>query len=114
MKIVQIIILLIIFISSFSEKFCNYSIHPKNPIDCQIKLSEEEIRKKIKYCCYVIIDDNITCKGLTQEEYEEIQANVLTAEYNYFYYRIECSSIYYNFNLIFYFFIFFFFVIKSN
>ena len=107
MKISQIIILLILFVSSFSEKFCNYSIHPKNPIDCYNKISEEEIENQIKYCCYLIIDDNITCKGLTQEEYEEIPANVLTAEDNYFYYRIECFSIYFKLNLIIYIFLFY-------
>ena len=88
------LILLILFTSIYSQKYCNYSIHPIKSSDCHNKLSENEINLGIQYCCYLIIDDNITCQGLTQEEYEEIPLNKIIAHDNSFYYVIDCFSKY--------------------
>ena len=76
-----------------SENYCNNYINPSVPEDCHNKLSQDEIKNDIIYCCYLVVDDNISCQGLTQEDYDEIPANVITAEKNFFYYRIECFSI---------------------
>ena len=101
MKIYFFVIVLILFIFSNSQKYCNNSIYPEKPEDCyKINLSEEEIRNGIKYCCYVVIDDKIKCEGLNQEEYEEIGMNVLIANDNAFEYEIDCNSFYLHLGLI--------------
>ena len=101
MKIYSFIIVLFLFINVNSQKFCNKSIYPEKSEDCyKINLSEEEIRNGTKYCCYVVIDDKISCEGLNQEEYEEIGMNVLIAEANSFDYEIDCNSFYLHLGLI--------------
>ena len=90
--IIFIILLSILYVNS--EKYCNKFINPSSPEDCYMKLSEEEMQNGIKYCCYLVIDDKISCQGLTQEEYEDIPSNVVIASFNMFYYRIECFSYY--------------------
>ena len=102
MKMYNLLIILIIVVFSNQQKYCNNSIHPLNPNECKIKLSEEEIKNGIKYCCYIEIDDNINCKGFTQEEYEEIPSNVIIADDNYFHYRVECFSIFIKLNIIYF------------
>ncbi len=95
MKIYTFINILILFIFGNSQKYCNNSIYPEKSEDCyKINLSEEEIKSDIKYCCYVLIDDKISCQGLNQEEYEEIGMNVLIADANGFDYEIDCNSFY--------------------
>ena len=96
--IIFIILLSVLYVNS--EKYCNKSINPSSPEDCYLKLSEEETQNGIKYCCYLIIDDIISCQGLTQEEYEDIPSNVIIASSNMFYYRIECFSYYISLGII--------------
>ena len=94
MKIYEIIFILLSILYINAQKYCNYSIDTSEPSNCYNKLSEEEKNNGIIYCCYLKIDDNITCQGLTQADYNEIENNVLIAESNWFYYQIECFSHY--------------------
>ena len=94
MKKYNIVFVLLSFLFINAQKYCNYSINPLEPSDCHNKLSEEEKNNGIIYCCFLIIDDNITCQGLTQEDYNEIENNVVIAKSNRFLYQIECFKHY--------------------
>ena len=92
MGIYKLIILILAFILITSQKKCDY-IQPTIYSDCYREaLLDEEIKNDIEYCCYVNVDDNINCQGLTQEEYEDIPMNVLIAKSYGFKYEIHCYS----------------------
>ena len=91
-KLYNFIIIFILFNNISSLNYCNNSIIPKKGVDCEKRISDDEKKLGIKYCCYVRIDDNISCQGLNEEEYDEIYSNVLIGRDNFFTYQIDCHS----------------------
>ena len=71
MKIHQILLVIALFGFIISTD-CDDIENPTKKKDCNGKLSEDDKAAGIKYCCYLEVDNNKGCMGITQEAYDSI------------------------------------------
>ena len=101
-KIFQIILLIILFLTIFSEQCDKFTGIPTQVNDCLNQLSDEQKNTlKKTHCCLFQSDDQVNprCISLTEKQYENINDYI---EYNEILWghiniKIDCSS--FNINL---------------
>ena len=71
MNIYQILLVLASFELSISTN-CAEIVNPTKKKDCNGYVSEDDKAAGIKYCCYLEVDNNKGCMGITQEAYDSI------------------------------------------
>ena len=100
-KINQIFLLLISFISIFSDQCYKFTGVPSTENDCFNQLSDEQKNTlKKTHCCFFESDDQVDpkCVSLTQTQYDNIDDYIKYNEilWGYVNTRINCNSYYVN------------------
>ena len=101
-KIFQMILLIILFLTIFSEQCDKFTGIPTQVNDCLNQLSDEQKNTlKKTHCCLFQSDDQVNprCISLTEKQYENINDYIEDNEilWGHIHIKIDCSS--FNINL---------------